>query len=93
MLNIHYSLDDFEGAGENIQAYLEAEDLQSKMKHRTKFFLFNENRRPAFKGTWRKKTSVISARHPLRQDPVSHSKNIYKSNVIKLFYFIEILRL
>lgn len=34
--------------------------------------MFIENRRPAYYGTWRKKTSHITARHPLRQDTVSH---------------------
>lgn len=41
------------------------------MKHRSKFLLFVENRRPAYHGTWRKTTNRITARRPLARDSVN----------------------
>jgi len=35
---------------------------------RAKLLQFHENYRPAYYGTWRKHSSVISARHPLKLD-------------------------
>ncbi|XP_053693319.1 chromatin assembly factor 1 subunit A [Sabethes cyaneus] len=37
-------------------------------RYRAKYFLFEENRRPPYLGTWRKKSAKISARHPFAQD-------------------------
>jgi hypothetical protein len=42
-----------------------------KTKLKAKFFMFTENRRPAFKGTWQKKTSIIKPRNPFAKDEVS----------------------
>ena len=49
------------------------EEAQSSTKRRmkAKFFKFQENYRPAYYGTWRKKTTHISARRPLGKDTVS----------------------
>lgn len=58
--------DELEGVGEDI----EVDEAQIKMKHRAKFLMFVENRRPAYHGTWRKKTGSISARRPFAQDKV-----------------------
>lgn len=41
------------------------------MKHRTKFLFFHENKRPAYHGTWRKKSSSVRGRRPFAQDVVS----------------------
>jgi len=37
---------------------------------RPKLLQFSENVRPAFYGTWRKKSTKLSARNPLKQDKV-----------------------
>lgn len=37
---------------------------------RAKYLHFADNRRPPYYGTWRKRSQVISARHPLGQDKV-----------------------
>ena len=63
--------DELDGVGENI----EVDEGQMKFKHRAKFLMFTENRRPAYHGTWRKKTADITARRPLMQDKVSLLKN------------------
>lgn len=47
------------------------DESKTKMKHRAKFLKFKENRRPAFHGTWRKKSAHITARRPFAQDQVS----------------------
>ena len=65
--NIVLVPDELDGVGENI----EEDEGQMKFKHRAKFLMFTENRRPAYHGTWRKKTSDITARRPLTQDKVS----------------------
>lgn len=41
---------------------------QEKLK--AKFFKFHENRRPAFFGTWRKKSQNLGPRKPFAQDKV-----------------------
>ncbi|XP_015516214.1 chromatin assembly factor 1 subunit A [Neodiprion lecontei] len=38
-------------------------------KHHPKFFMFAENRRPPFWGTWRKKSTHIKPRKPFAKDP------------------------
>ncbi|XP_055606244.1 chromatin assembly factor 1 subunit A-like isoform X1 [Uranotaenia lowii] len=37
-------------------------------RYRAKFFLFEENRRPPYRGTWRKRSAVIHPRRPFVQD-------------------------
>ncbi|XP_043478852.1 chromatin assembly factor 1 subunit A-B-like [Leptopilina heterotoma] len=37
-------------------------------KHRAKLLMFNENRRPPYRGTWRKKSSLITPRKPFTKD-------------------------
>ncbi|XP_018345233.1 PREDICTED: chromatin assembly factor 1 subunit A-like [Trachymyrmex septentrionalis] len=37
-------------------------------KHRPKLLQFNENRRPPYWGTWRKRSSIISSRRPFAKD-------------------------
>ncbi|EAT35088.1 AAEL012725-PA [Aedes aegypti] len=37
-------------------------------RYRAKFFLFEENRRPPYRGTWRKRSSQIKPRRPFIQD-------------------------
>ncbi|XP_053670758.1 chromatin assembly factor 1 subunit A [Anopheles nili] len=44
------------------------EDPGKKQTFRTKFFLFDENRRPPYHGTWRKRSTCIRARRPFAQD-------------------------
>lgn len=61
--------DELEGAGEDIQV----DDCKLKKKHRSKFFSFTENRRPAFHGTWSQKSLVITARRPFSHDSVNYS--------------------
>ncbi|XP_017086136.1 chromatin assembly factor 1 subunit A-B [Drosophila eugracilis] len=59
-------LDDLGNAG------LPIEEEQPKLvaRMRAKFLKFADNRRPPYYGTWRKKSSCISARRPLAQDKV-----------------------
>ena len=56
-----------EGVGEDIKE----DEAHSKIKYRAKLLLFKENRRPAYYGTWRKKSKSITARRPFFQDAVS----------------------
>jgi chromatin assembly factor 1 subunit A len=44
------------------------EDKQKTRKMRVKFFKFEENRRPPYYGTWRKKSTTIKARRPFAED-------------------------
>ena len=67
-LNDSIVLDELDGAGEDIQM----SDSDKKMKQRAKYLMFIENRRPAYHGTWCKKTTKISARRPFAQDPVKY---------------------
>lgn len=39
---------------------------------RAKYLHFADNRRPPYYGTWRKRSQLISARHPLGQDKVCY---------------------
>lgn len=43
-------------------------DSSKLQKFRTKFFKFHENRRPAYYGTWRKRSQFITARKPFAED-------------------------
>ncbi|CAG9854361.1 unnamed protein product [Phyllotreta striolata] len=44
------------------------EDKSSLQRYRSKFLHFHENRRPAYYGTWRKKSRVIKPRKPFAED-------------------------
>jgi chromatin assembly factor 1 subunit A len=59
-------VDELQGVGEDIKE----DDAHLKMKHRTKFLMFHENRRPAYHGTWRKNSKKVTARRPLGHDMV-----------------------
>lgn len=61
--------DELEGVGEDIQT----DESEKKTKLRTKYLMFDENRRPAYHGTWSKKSSNITARRPLAQDQVNYT--------------------
>lgn len=45
-------------------------DNSKLQKFRTKFLKFHENRRPAYYGTWRKKSKFITARRPFAEDDI-----------------------
>uniref|UniRef100_A0A182NR31 Chromatin assembly factor 1 subunit A dimerization domain-containing protein n=1 Tax=Anopheles dirus TaxID=7168 RepID=A0A182NR31_9DIPT len=47
---------------------IEEDPCKMKQTFRTKFFLFEENRRPPYRGTWRKRSTQIKARRPFAQD-------------------------
>ncbi|XP_058063968.1 chromatin assembly factor 1 subunit A-like [Anopheles bellator] len=51
-------------------AYHQIEEDQEVLKQtmKAKFFLFIENRRPPYRGTWRKRSTVVRARRPFAQD-------------------------
>ncbi|KAG5667324.1 hypothetical protein PVAND_015308 [Polypedilum vanderplanki] len=57
-------IDELEGVGEDIIT----NDNNIKCKYRAKLFLFSENRRPAFYGTWRKKSTNVTGRRPFALD-------------------------
>lgn len=57
-------VDELQGVGEDIKE----DDAHLKMKHRAKFLMFQENRRPPYHGTWRKKSKKVTARRPLGRD-------------------------
>jgi chromatin assembly factor 1 subunit A len=57
-------IDELEGVGEDIKE----DEAHSKIKYRAKLLLFEENKRPAYYGTWRKKSKSITARRPFVQD-------------------------
>ncbi|CRL05064.1 CLUMA_CG017973, isoform A [Clunio marinus] len=57
-------IDELEGAGEDISI----NEVKMTMKYRSKYLRFAENRRPAYYGTWRKKSSNVSARRPFGKD-------------------------
>lgn len=44
------------------------EDKSKRQKFRTKFLKFHENRRPAYYGTWRKKSKFVTGRKPFAED-------------------------
>ncbi|XP_035787096.1 chromatin assembly factor 1 subunit A-like [Anopheles albimanus] len=39
-----------------------------KQKMKAKFFLFEENRRPPYRGTWRKRSTIVRPRRPFSKD-------------------------
>lgn len=43
-------------------------DTHNLEKHRPKLLQFNENRRPPYWGTWRKRSSVLNSRRPFAKD-------------------------
>uniref|UniRef100_A0A182R534 Chromatin assembly factor 1 subunit p150 C-terminal domain-containing protein n=1 Tax=Anopheles funestus TaxID=62324 RepID=A0A182R534_ANOFN len=53
---------------ENVCHEIEKDPGKMKQKFKTKFFLFEENRRPPYRGTWRKRSACIKARRPFVQD-------------------------
>ncbi|XP_017113420.1 chromatin assembly factor 1 subunit A [Drosophila elegans] len=57
-------IDDLSNAGLPI----EEEQPKQLARMRAKYLQFADNRRPAYYGTWRKKSTTISARRPLAQD-------------------------
>ncbi|KAH8355395.1 hypothetical protein KR084_001821 [Drosophila pseudotakahashii] len=59
-------IDDLSNAGLPI----EEEQPKQLARMRAKYLQFADNRRPAYYGTWRKKSTSISARRPLAQDKV-----------------------
>ncbi|CAO1439664.1 unnamed protein product [Diamesa serratosioi] len=59
-------IDDQESEGDNIMMTDKCD--KNKDKYRAKFLSFTENRRPAFYGTWSKRSANITARKPLGQD-------------------------
>lgn len=58
-------------------------------RYRAKFLSFTENRRPAFYGTWSKKSNCITARKPLGQDEVNtiNYNSFLLLSLITLFLF------
>uniref|UniRef100_A0A1S4GBK2 Uncharacterized protein n=1 Tax=Anopheles gambiae TaxID=7165 RepID=A0A1S4GBK2_ANOGA len=60
--------DDIMVVDENVCHQIEEDPGKMKQKLKTKFFLFEENRRPPYRGTWRKRSCLIKARRPFAQD-------------------------
>ncbi|XP_050068378.1 chromatin assembly factor 1 subunit A [Anopheles maculipalpis] len=60
--------DDIMVVDENVCHQIEVDPVKMKQKFKTKFFLFEENRRPPYRGTWRKRSACIKARRPFVQD-------------------------
>ncbi|XP_072376940.1 uncharacterized protein [Diabrotica undecimpunctata] len=44
------------------------EDKSGLQRHKAKFLYFHDNRRPAYYGTWRKKSKFVKPRNPLGED-------------------------
>ncbi|XP_050515268.1 chromatin assembly factor 1 subunit A isoform X2 [Diabrotica virgifera virgifera] len=44
------------------------EDKSGLQRHKAKFLYFHDNRRPAYYGTWRKKSKFVKPRKPLAED-------------------------
>lgn len=63
-------IDDQDNEGDNIMV-TDNKCNKNINKLRAKFLSFTENRRPAFYGTWGKKSACITARKPLGQDEVN----------------------
>lgn len=59
--------DELDGVGEFIP--LDETNIKSTLK--AKLFAFHENRRPAYYGTWQKKTKLVNPRRPFGKDEVS----------------------
>ncbi|KAG5671967.1 hypothetical protein PVAND_002132 [Polypedilum vanderplanki] len=57
-------VDEFEGVGEDIIT----NENNLKCKYRAKLLLFHENRRPAYFGTWFKKSTNVTGRRPFAYD-------------------------
>lgn len=53
---------------------------QKKQKYRAKCLMFKENRRPAYYGTWQKKSALVGPRRPFAKDEVSENKSTLRSN-------------
>ena len=51
---------------------------------KAKFLKFHENYRPAYYGTWKKKSKFISARKPLGKDK---DRFDYEASILVFFYF------
>jgi len=51
-------------------------------KHRQKLLQFNENRRPPYWGTWRKRSSIINSRRPFAKDKVRINNNMISTNAL-----------
>lgn len=81
-----FTSDELQGAGEDIKGD------ETKI-YRAKRLLFVENRRPAYFGTWRKKSSTITARRPLAVDTVSNSIQPLPLSLFNFNNLLEILRL
>lgn len=56
---------------------------KSKQKYRAKFLHFHENRRPAYYGTWQKKSTKVKGRTPFGVDTVSF---LIQSNTSSVAY-------
>lgn len=50
------------------------EETKTKEKYRAKCLMFHENRRPAYYGTWQKKSKVVGPRNPFAKDEVSYAE-------------------
>lgn len=48
---------------------------QKKQKYRAKCLMFKENRRPAYYGTWQKRSALVGPRRPFAKDEVSENKS------------------
>ena len=58
----------------------ETEGVPDRLRYgRMKLLQFKENYRPAYWGTWNKRSAHISSRCPLRQDKVLHPSHSYLS--------------
>lgn len=49
-----------------------------KEKYRAKCLMFRENRRPAYYGTWQKKSLAVGPRRPFAKDEVSKNHSLDK---------------
>lgn len=59
--------DELEGVGE----FIPVDEAKMKTTLKAKLFSFHENRRPAYYGTWQKRTSKVKPRNPFAKDDVS----------------------
>ncbi|XP_052863370.1 chromatin assembly factor 1 subunit A-like [Anopheles cruzii] len=56
------------GDDETVCHQIEEDPEKMKQRFKVKFFLFDENQRPPYRGTWRKRSQQISARRPFALD-------------------------
>lgn len=56
------------------------EEIKTKERYRAKCLMFHENRRPAYYGTWQKKSNVVGPRKPFAKDEVSYSRRRVQIN-------------